>query len=283
MNAHRHPRRLLILASCLLVLTAYAQDESPEAWGTYLDLTTADGILEVYFENHPSGVTLPETLPMDQFAEKLPEPYRSRLPLHDGWGHPLMVAEAEGDLLFVSAGENGKHEIIENLAVLTSNDPYLGEEAELYGDDIFLVEGKRVEEGPRTLANRQEITMRLLLTVAEEVEESDEGHDCSRFGQEGQQDSHTAERRLAPLYLYSYPMNDPWKHPLLYWCDREGYMILSTGADGVLDAVWNESRPDQVQLAGEISDPDADIVFSNGFFLQWPKTRHSAELLRTYP
>jgi hypothetical protein len=80
---------------------------------------------------------------------------------------------------------------------------------------------------------------------------------------------------LSPVYIRRLPVKDPWGNEILYWSDQSEYVVLSMGADGVLDRPY-EIKPgwlDSEEFAGEYRDPDTDMVFANGQFVQWPDGR----------
>jgi hypothetical protein len=78
---------------------------------------------------------------------------------------------------------------------------------------------------------------------------------------------------LVPKYVQSVPTADGWKHPYRYTCRREdpgsegcdGIRIVSAGRDGVF-----EDRDLQEAVAFEPTDYDRDIVWEDGYFLQYP-------------
>jgi type II secretory pathway pseudopilin PulG len=80
---------------------------------------------------------------------------------------------------------------------------------------------------------------------------------------------------LVPDYLSSLPSVDGWKHPYRYSCWRESssapgcdhFRLASAGRDGVFESE-DLSRYDQETFA--TTDYDRDIVFGDGYFLQYP-------------
>ena len=76
----------------------------------------------------------------------------------------------------------------------------------------------------------------------------------------------TLKSALFPTYTKILPQEDGWKRPLQFGFDPEGggpgmYAIRSAGRDGVYeDTIIN----------GTTNDPDCDIVFSSGSFVQYP-------------
>jgi type II secretion system protein G len=68
---------------------------------------------------------------------------------------------------------------------------------------------------------------------------------------------------LVPTYMRHIPRTDGWGRPLQFGAEGKVYGIRSAGRDGVYDS------DTYVQGAG--SNPDCDIVFSNGNFVRWPE------------
>lgn len=76
---------------------------------------------------------------------------------------------------------------------------------------------------------------------------------------------------LQPTYTKTLPQFDGWNRPLQFGFDPEtgglgSYAIRSAGRDGLFEAVVSQ---------GTTSDPDCDIVFSNGSFVQFPEGTQS--------
>lgn len=68
---------------------------------------------------------------------------------------------------------------------------------------------------------------------------------------------------LAPTYTRDLPKFDAWGQP--YEFGTEGpkdYAIRSAGRDGTFDTAY---------VDGATTDPDCDIVYSNGAFIVWPE------------
>jgi general secretion pathway protein G len=64
------------------------------------------------------------------------------------------------------------------------------------------------------------------------------------------------------LYIRDYNELDGWSTPIDYDSDGRGYTLVSYGWDAVVDLPWTFGATDSF---------DADIVFTNGNFLQWPE------------
>jgi hypothetical protein len=72
-------------------------------------------------------------------------------------------------------------------------------------------------------------------------------------------DGFEAGNLLTPIYFRKLPRNDVWGHELIVRSSASGYEVRSLGADG--------HRQDQL-VEGKVSDPDADIVWRAGEFIQ---------------
>lgn len=74
---------------------------------------------------------------------------------------------------------------------------------------------------------------------------------------------------LRPTYLRDIPMTDGWNRPLEFALEtvapgeRGGYGIRSPGRDGLFQTSYTQNIT---------TDPDCDIVWSDGTFVQYPDT-----------
>lgn len=83
---------------------------------------------------------------------------------------------------------------------------------------------------------------------------------------------------LEPEYLDPVPRIDGWQHPIRYACwtgdpfgtqsgTCDAYRLVSPGRDGVFEYEHPAEYPEEVY---PLSDYDRDIVFADGFFIQYP-------------
>ncbi|MBK6404835.1 MAG: hypothetical protein IPF66_07265 [Holophagales bacterium] len=72
---------------------------------------------------------------------------------------------------------------------------------------------------------------------------------------------------ISPTYIKAVPLADGWNSWFRYDIDSNGsaYIFASPGKDGVM-TVAAVGTP-----VGATTDFNADIVYSNGSFLQWPE------------
>ena len=74
------------------------------------------------------------------------------------------------------------------------------------------------------------------------------------------------EPHLTPAYMPHVPQRDQWGHTLRYERLPDGYAIASPGRDGI----WQRPHLRDYTDAATTSF-DADIVFANGGFVQFPE------------
>ena len=70
--------------------------------------------------------------------------------------------------------------------------------------------------------------------------------------------------QVVPKYIAKLPALDGWSHAFHYEPIEQGYVIISPGADGILDAV-PEYTPRKT------TNFDCDIIFANGTFVAYPE------------
>jgi general secretion pathway protein G len=69
-------------------------------------------------------------------------------------------------------------------------------------------------------------------------------------------------RPFVSFYVGHFSADDGWKQPLRYTSDGAHYTVVSYGANAVADTPYTQ---------GPTHLFDADIVFPDGTFLQWPQ------------
>ena len=72
---------------------------------------------------------------------------------------------------------------------------------------------------------------------------------------------------VSPTYIKSIPLADGWNSWFIYTADANGtgYIFASGGKDGTVTAVATGAP------VGPTTDFNADIIYSNGSFMQWPE------------
>lgn len=73
--------------------------------------------------------------------------------------------------------------------------------------------------------------------------------------------------RLTPVFIRNPVTTDGWDHPIVYLSDGEHYLLASPGKDGAFQTELTLT----VEGSGATSDLDADIIFKDGAFIQWPE------------
>jgi hypothetical protein len=272
---HR-PTAIGLLAVLILGgLSAYAADydDSAEAWDTYLDLLIIDRMLEAHSKTgDPEPQRTEDWITLKQYSDGLPERFVDRLPQKDGWGRPFLVGTIRDSLTVLSRGEDGVADLVEGLR---TRDPEWADfipERERFGDDMFTY-GREIVNAPRTATFRQRHTMADLRSVGTAVESYSIDNDLYPLQLDGLRGLETIREKLEPIYIRILPMTDAWGNPLLYWSDERHYVLVSPGEHGLLDPVWDldPDAPWEIEFGGEEDHPDADIVFMDGQFVQWPR------------
>ncbi len=69
------------------------------------------------------------------------------------------------------------------------------------------------------------------------------------------------DQDIEPVYIKKAPEQDGWGTDFYYGSDRNDYTVRSYGKDGTSTTA----------TGGKTTDFNADIIFSDGSFLQWPE------------
>jgi hypothetical protein len=274
---HNRARMLLILgvASTLAALAgplAWADEAAGEARETVLDLRINHELLLAYLEDTPDFEAPAEWASMRSFSKNFPKIIRERLVTRDGWGNDLQVGSFHGQLIVVSPGPNGTAETVEQLSAQAEQDEQSLSFDDPTQDDIVLLVGDRVINGPKSITELLLTLMADLRSIGTAVETYSIDLNTYPAQTNGLQSVEFISPDLTPIYLRTLPIKDPWGNEILYWSDRTQYVIVSMGADGVLDRPY-EIKPDWLdsgEFRGGYSEPDTDMVFANGQFVQWP-------------
>src|SRR4029453_17260522 len=67
--------------------------------------------------------------------------------------------------------------------------------------------------------------------------------------------------QLEPIYIKQVPPEDPWKRPYYGWGDGTSYLLVSGGADGLLEDAYVD--PATLGAGQQTTDPAADIIFAD--------------------
>lgn len=76
---------------------------------------------------------------------------------------------------------------------------------------------------------------------------------------------------VQPVYISKAPLLDPWGTPYWYVADGMNYRFVSAGADRQFEPGSKELDPND-QGTRPMDNLDADIIFQNGTFLQYPRS-----------
>lgn len=267
--------RQVIVALLVLLAPAVAwapppHDDSPEAWDTLLDLEVAGRLLELCCDDQPTLDPPSRWMPLADFVKALPKAYSRRIRTRDAWNASITVGSVERNIYLFSNGRDG---IAETIRALDDDSDESRADDSRFGDDVVFLVGEGMVRGPQTLASRQRQTMADLRSIGTAIETFSIDNNDYPLQDRGLQSIDSIGDRLAPTYIRLLPVNDAWGHPFLYWSDKAGYVVISAGADGVLDIEWDTFPPWDLKFEGETKRPEADIIFANGQFAQWPPIR----------
>lgn len=203
----------------------------------------------------------------------LSEPFRERLVTKDGWGRDFFVGSVREHLLVCSTGPNGVSEVVEQFSLMTEDEELPPSFTVEEDDDIMLVVGDRVFNGPKTITQLLKVAMADLRSVGTAIETYSIDLNTYPAQPDGLLSVGFISSDLTPIYIRDLPVKDPWGGELLYWSDQSSYIVISMGADRVLDRPYDiePEWPDFDAFVGGYSDPDMDMVFANGQFVQWPE------------
>ena len=269
---------LIVLTVALLPLGSspvLAKDDpetSAEKMSTMLDLSTIEAVFKVQ-EKWVKGIEYPEGwVTLRSFSQALPEEYRKRLPMKDGWGEYYLFLRFEDSSIVLSKGEDrvqdfripdpeAERDEAEDRKML---DP---------GDDMVMGVGYGVLNEPsipsskmkRTLADMRSIGTAVELYAIDENVYPEQSRDLLPV--------ELITPTLQPLYIKVLPVLDGWGQPLLYWSDSQQYIIISPGADYRIEPGYllEEVLGKSGDFSGAFTDKNTDIVFVNGQFVQWPE------------
>lgn len=236
-----------------------------------LDFHIANCVLALALESQ-NDVDLPtEWVPLERFVKTFPEPYRKRMPVTDPWVNPYSARLLGGNFVVVSRGPNG---LLEAFPAVDgeSPPPVPQTDREVRGDDIVLIVGGPVLNGPRTDRDRQQGTMDDIRTIGTGVEEYSIDNDLYPSQPGRLAPVEEIRPAITPLYIRELPAKDAWGNDILYWSDERSYIIVSMGADGALDQSYatDGGSLGDLKFAGAFADASTDLVFANGQFVQWP-------------
>jgi hypothetical protein len=133
--------------------------------------------------------------------------------------------------------------------------------------------GERVINGPKTASELLMQAMAELRTIGAAVESYAIDNGSYPPQSKGLQTVDFVSSMASLVYIRNVPVKDPWDNEFLYWSDQTEYIIVSTGADGILNRPYS-IEPGWLapqKFVGEYADPGEDMVFSNGRFAQWPR------------
>ncbi|HEX6850384.1 MAG TPA: type II secretion system protein GspG [Candidatus Polarisedimenticolaceae bacterium] len=280
------PKRPLALAVAFLLAVGHAPAAGLEP-EQKLQLAKLDlgliALLVAGFEGvipeDPSGTGSEKRGPEIDGLQSVPDllkylgPVRAvRVPLRDPWGHTYGCAVTEQHLVLVSDGPDGTPDLdwgTDDAAVdavvqrLTSG-------STLVRDDIVWIDGKTFGADPERASKEAMASLRSIAVAVESYAVDADVYPSSE-GRLVPIDAVTG--MLEPAYIKSAPRTDPWGFPILFVSDGSHYLLVSHGADGLLEQTYTIEGfvlgDGKNRGRGAVGRPGDDLVFCDGSFAQW--------------
>jgi len=256
-------RHVVAMASGL-VLTASAAADPPApldpAAQTLLNIRIAAAVLDTFREQggrfqHPA----PTLENLGTLSAELGADLRREMVARDGWGRPLKI--------FIP--DSASYSLISFAADGRQDDAWTDPSS--LDRDIIFSHGKFIQR-PRGIEPAGKRAIADIRAIATALESFAVDNDRYPGPTEGLQAIDTLAGDLEPIYARRLPRLDPWGHPFFVWSDDTTYIVVSAGADGVLDDDYASPGEVVENFGGPRStdDEEEDLVFINGAFLLWP-------------
>jgi general secretion pathway protein G len=222
------------------------------------------------FRDAPQGakLDLDGAAPVDSLRRLFPKPYDELLPRRDPWGNSYLVLHHR--TLLVSAGPDGTLDL-----------DYEAEQADAGGttflrdmvDDIVADE-HTVISGPRRLPWKQAQTVSSIRSLGTAIEAFAVDANAYPGPTGGLVVVDWVAPDLSPTFIRKLPSTDGWGEPIYFWSDGVEYLLMSFGADGQPDRPYfsMSELPREMAGAGRTIEPERDIIYHVGGFVQWPES-----------
>ena len=267
----------VVVTALVLVLSisiGYGAGEvSPQATETTIDLKLIQALLETHIELSDEQMAPPEEpITIREFSRRLSKEIARRMIRRDAWGNEFMVVGDQQEFCVVSAGVDQVHDAIRFLKndELPLNGQWI---KDTWGDDIVLVLGEGIVNGAASVRNRQKRSMADLRSIGTSIESFSIDNNVYPRQDRDLLPVELIRDSLSPVYIRTLPLIDAWGNEFLMWGTEGEYVIMSLGADGVPDQYYGFAQRDTESFPfnGAFADPNNDIIFANGQFVQWPE------------
>jgi len=269
---------LALNATLPLAFPAIAAELEP-AERTMLTMRIAEQVFTSYGETHDQLPDLgAKAVGASRVLEALGDEYategRRYLTAVDGWKNPLRFVVTHDHVIIISFGADGRADV-EYESVDSPEFVAHFEQGVLRGGperDIILAGGRFIQR-PRLPTSPAKQTMAEIRSIGTAIESyAVDNNVYPTTGGLVVVEAIAAD--LEPIYIRTLPRMDGWNHPYLFSGDTKHYVIVSPGADGVLEQDYLDLGVPKATLAvgrTATSSPDADIVFADGEFVRFPE------------
>ena len=241
-----------------------------------MDLIFNRMVIELWSNDQSEIDLVPPKTPVTlaKFIRKLPKLYRDRFIERDPWGGAYMIGNSNTLQIWVgSGGEDRYLGSIKNFELAIEQ----GEAVSTQRDLIFFIEDdivmtdREIVYGPIKDLDRIKRSMAGLRSIGTAIESFSIDENYYPVQDAGLATVTLLEGDLEPVYIRTLPLFDDWGQPFLVWSNGEQFVVLSMGADGILDPQTRSGVTGAQARGGATTDPNADIIFANGQFTQWPE------------
>jgi hypothetical protein len=246
---------------------AAVQPLDPES-RTLLNMRLAGAVLETYVElGGALGEGKPTPRTIESVASSIGSDMRRLIPMNDGWGHPLRVIGADGEIGILSFGADGVADLPYDDLQAASKPAEPGPNR-----DIIWVRGEFVQR-PERGGDRAKKAMADMRSIGTAIESFAVDNNVYPGPTVGLRPIDEIAKTLEPIYIREVPRTDPWGQPYYVWSTGAAYLIVTGGVDALLDLKYEGAAEPGVAVPspGPVSRDGDDLVFVNGQFVRWMK------------
>lgn len=267
-------------AALIASVSARSGDAEPDpATRTIASMRVVGALFESYKEENGQLPDLGPTLVdpwqvADELGPEIGPDLQRLVSLRDGWGNRLRFLLTHDHYMIIDGGSDGEEDVdYGKLFESGEVEPAVETSEDEPERDIVFSEGEFTQRPrPKRSPAAQAIAdMRSIGRAIESFAVDDEAYPGPT---PGLQVIDILTDDLEPDYILQLPRLDPWEHPYLVWSDPKSYVIVCTGADGLLDdGDYGSGFPAAELFKSGVATtgPDADLVFANGQFVRWPR------------
>ena len=260
---------------------------------TFEDIRTLATAIEAYSINNNFYPRSDRALlDDDQLAGMLGSEYMRESPPVDPWGNPYLYWSNHREYLLLGTGQDGRPDkdyagrLVETQEAKATLASFCENADPAPGADVIYTSGRFCKLPPDVAyakagqafseADRQALTMKNIRAVATSVEEYSIDNNIYPVLSRGATGVSALKPVVEPTYIRDLPIADGWGQGLLYWSNGDHYLIQSQVAGMDRDYAAQLADSQKIETAieeickGATDSPEADILYIDGRFCQWP-------------